>query len=122
MERARLGARILLIGISALEIALVTRDPTIVVNSVFTLTPGVAGFLEWIFDALEATASRLKSVANSDALARLFGALFHFVSQLDTCRNEKARRTIVPTRRCFISASVQLADETVTHAIYHRRL
>jgi hypothetical protein len=28
--------------------------------------------------ALEATASRLKSGANSDALARLFGEFFHF--------------------------------------------
>ncbi|MCP3904680.1 MAG: hypothetical protein GY715_13720 [Planctomycetes bacterium] len=59
VERARLGARILLIGIAALEIGLVTRDPTIVVDSIFTLTPGAASLLEWIFDALEVTAALL---------------------------------------------------------------
>jgi len=59
VERARLGARILLIGTSVLEIALVTREPIIVVNSIFTMTPGAAGFLEWIFDALELTTGLL---------------------------------------------------------------
>jgi hypothetical protein len=59
VERARLGARSLLIGIAVLEIALVTRDPALAVNSIFALTPGAASFLHWTFDALELTAALL---------------------------------------------------------------
>lgn len=59
VERARVGARILLIGTSVLEIALATREPTIVVSSIFTLTPGAASLLEWIFDAMDVTAALL---------------------------------------------------------------
>lgn len=59
VERARLGARVLLIGTSVLEIALAAREPASVVESMFALTPGAADLARWTFDTLDLIAGLL---------------------------------------------------------------
>jgi hypothetical protein len=50
VERARLGARILLIGAALFEIAVVAGDPVALVDSILPATVGGAGLLGWAFD------------------------------------------------------------------------